>query len=83
MCIDQVGNYTSMYFLKRMTSVPFSKLLSVKKGLFTNIKQKKSCQILISLNIHVGLVPSKRNMTQNIVGAGQAPSPPLTHDCTL
>ena len=75
--MGQVGNYTSIYFKKRMTSLPSSKLLSIRKSLFTNIKQMKSCQILISLSIHVGLVPSKRNMTQNIVGAGQAPSPPL------
>ena len=50
-----------------MTSLPSSKCLSLKKSLFTNIKQMKSCQILISLNIHIGLVALKRNMTQNNV----------------
>lgn len=37
----------------------------------------KSCQILISLNIHTGLVPLKRkNMPQNIIEVGWALSPP-------
>lgn len=66
-----------------MTSLSSFKFLSLKKSLFANIKEMKNCQILIALNIHVGLVPLKRNMAQNNVGSGQALTPPLTHDCTL
>lgn len=64
-----------------MMSLPSSKFLSQKKSLFTNIKQMKSCQISISFNIHVGLVPMKRrNMAQNDVGASQVLSfPPTAH----
>lgn len=64
-----------------MMSLPSSKFLSQKKRLFTNIKQMKSCQISVSFNIHVGLVPLKRrNMAQNDVGVSQVPSlPPTAH----
>lgn len=54
----------------RITSLPSSKFLSPKKSLFINIKQMKSCQILISPNIHIDLVPLKRkNMAQNNIGS--------------
>lgn len=62
---------------KRVTFLPSSKFLSLKKSLFINIKQMKNCQILISLNIHTGLVPLKsKNMPQNMVEVGWALSPP-------
>jgi len=65
--------------ISALLQIPFP-----EESLFINIKQLKSCQILISLNIHIGLVPLKRkNMAQNNVGVGWALSSPLTHDCTL
>lgn len=75
--LNLCGSNRKLQIHKRITFLPSSKFLSLKKSLFINIKQMKSCQILISLNIHTGLVPLKRkNMPQNIVEVGWALSPP-------
>lgn len=82
MCVGQTGN--CRYVRKESNSSALLQIPFPEEKPFINIKQLKSCQILISLNIHIGLVPlNRKNMTQNNVGVGRALSSPLTHDCTL